>query len=206
MSTKFGPTTFFCCGGFFVNMCTPVAHGTSGFSCLMRRTKHRAHHPETIRKWWLLPKLGFYIFEPANISITSPSAFLSHSAMPPPPWFSRNPYLCGRTSHQWQPKGESKLTGGNTYQQRPVIQTATTWSAPPQPQFQPQMVSLVAPPSGTGRMMPWVSIFFLHGKFLNFEVLVHNACNRIWEKMWCGQSMAVSVQAWDSSDNCLNSD
>ena len=49
--------------------------------------------------------------------------------------------VCHRTSHQWQPKGESKLTGGNTFQQRPVIQSATTWSTPPQPQFQPQMVS-----------------------------------------------------------------
>ncbi|KAL8570591.1 hypothetical protein ACOMHN_008948 [Nucella lapillus] len=48
-----------------------------------------------------------------------------------------------KTSHQWQPKGESKLTGGDQFQQRPVIQSSTTWSAPPpppQPQFQPPMM------------------------------------------------------------------
>ncbi|XP_076467131.1 phosphatidylinositol-binding clathrin assembly protein LAP-like isoform X2 [Babylonia areolata] len=64
-----------------------------------------------------------------------------------------------KTSHQWQPKGESKLTGGDQFQQRPVIQSSTTWSAPPQPQFQPQMMGapgmgFVAQPQMMGAMGP----------------------------------------------------
>ncbi|XP_076444690.1 uncharacterized protein LOC143282797 isoform X10 [Babylonia areolata] len=55
-----------------------------------------------------------------------------------------------KTSHQWQPKGESKLTGGDQFQQRPVIQSATTWStAPQQTPFQPQMMG--APGMGFGQ-------------------------------------------------------
>ncbi|XP_070191215.1 phosphatidylinositol-binding clathrin assembly protein LAP-like isoform X1 [Littorina saxatilis] len=60
-----------------------------------------------------------------------------------------------KTSHQWQPKGESKLTGGNTYQQRPVIQSsATTWSTPQQPQFQPGMQPQMMGAPGMGFGQP----------------------------------------------------
>lgn len=44
-----------------------------------------------------------------------------------------------RTDHQWQPKGESKLTGGASFQQRPMIASTTTWTTP---QYQPPMVRL----------------------------------------------------------------
>ena len=48
-----------------------------------------------------------------------------------------------RTSHQWQPKGESRLTGGNQFQQRPAMASATWGQAQPQAQFTPQQPNMV---------------------------------------------------------------
>ncbi|KAL8615471.1 hypothetical protein ACOMHN_053807 [Nucella lapillus] len=54
-----------------------------------------------------------------------------------------------KASHQWQPKGESKLTGGDQFHQRPVIQSSTTWGAPQQTPFQQPMMG--APGMGFGQ-------------------------------------------------------
>ncbi|KAK7493107.1 hypothetical protein BaRGS_00015628, partial [Batillaria attramentaria] len=54
-----------------------------------------------------------------------------------------------KTTHQWQPKGESKLTGGTTYQQRPAMASSTTWTMPQQ-QYQPQPM-MGAPGMGFGQ-------------------------------------------------------
>ncbi|PVD28019.1 hypothetical protein C0Q70_10600 [Pomacea canaliculata] len=56
-----------------------------------------------------------------------------------------------KTDHQWQPKGESKLTGGASFQQRPMIASTTTWTTP---QYQPPMMGMTGVGFSQPQMMP----------------------------------------------------